>query len=273
MRSLRAVQFEETDMRRTVLCIAAILCGCGGGSSTGPTPTLTMTSVPQGLYSGTTSAGGTMAGGTMAGLVLPDGSFYFLYTAPGNTNLIGGAIQGSMSALDGTFLSVAAKDVDLLGWGVLTTAIQGTYTIKQRLAGTVNFLSMNQSVGFDSVYSSQYEVPASLAAIAGTYVGNAGTPAGSESTTISVSAAGAVAGVGASGCTFSGVASPIPNANAFQISMTMGGAPCAEPNTVLTGAAFYEASTRRLFGVGMTASRDNGAVFAGTKQCSTTCAR
>ena len=262
--------------RAIAACTLAVLASaCGGGASPGNCTIIdpnrsadlpscsgaqTQTSSPDGLYLGTTSTGRTTAG-----LLLDDGSFYVLYSATNNPAIIAGAVQGTGSPSNGSFSSTNAKDINLEGLGLLSTTLAASYTPKQSLSGTVTYPSLGQTVTFSGTYDPRYDVAPSLAIIAGNYSGQAGSTAGAENATLSVTSTGVISGIGTSGCTFSGVATPRSKGNVYNTSVTFGGAPCLLPNGMLTGVAYFDSSTMRLYVIAMTSGRDAGVIYAGTK--------
>ena len=270
--------FRAVCSRAIAACmLAAFVISCGGGASPGNctvidpnrspelpscsgTQTQTQISTPDGLYLGTTSSGRTAAG-----LFLDDGSFYVLYSAQNNPAIIAGAAQGTGTASNGTFSSANGKDINLEGLGLLSTTLAASYTPKQSVIGTVTYPSLSQTVTFSGTYAPQYEVVPTLATIAGNYSGRAGSTSGTENATLTVTSTGVISGIGSSGCTFSGVATPRPKGNVYNTSFTFGSAPCLLPGGTLTGVAYFDASTMRIYVIAMTSARDAGVIYAGTK--------
>ena len=76
-------------------------CSSGGGDSAAPV-------VPAGTAEGLWT--GMMAGRTVNGAVLDDGTYWFLYSAVGNSALMAGTLQGNGSSLNGTFTSSNGLD-------------------------------------------------------------------------------------------------------------------------------------------------------------------
>jgi hypothetical protein len=243
--------------------IAATLSACGGGGLGIPdlVPQTQNTTIPEGLYAGTTSTNRTIVG-----LVLDDGTYYILYSDINNPALIAGVFQGSGTALNGSFSSSNGKDFNLQGLGVLSANISASYTLKQSFNGSINYPSLNQTGSFTGSYDSKYELTPSLATIAGTYTGTSGTSSGvGDNVTLTISSSGTITGSGASGCTFSGTVAPRSKGNVYNASITFGGSPCLFANTTVTGGAYYDAVAKRLYAVGLKAARDNGVIFVGTK--------
>lgn len=240
------------------------LSGCGGGSGgstqASTTPTQPVITPPDGLYVGTSNAGRTVTG-----LVLDDGSYYFIYSAPNNPSLIGGAIQGTGTASGGTFTSRNGVDLNLEGNNALATTISASYVAGASLNGTVTYPSQNFSSTFTTTYSKNYEAAPSLAAIAGTYTGLGASTATSEQTSLTVSSSGAITGSSVSSCSLSGSVSPRSKGNAYNASIAFGGPPCLISGGTFTGIAYFDSASKRLYGVVLNSGRTNGFVFNGTK--------
>lgn len=255
-------------MKTLAFAVASISCtvlvGCGGGGSSSGTASTPapqqVTIIPEGLYSGMTNTGRTITG-----LVLDDGAYYVLYSAINNPSIIAGAVQGTGTALNGSFSSSNGRDINLEGLGAPAATLSSSYVLSTSLNGSLAYPSLNQTTTFTSTYDKNYELTPSLAAIVGTYSGAAGSPAGSESATLTVSASGAVTGRGTSGCVFSGTVTPRPKGNVYNATITFGGSPCLFANTAVTGGAYFDAPSKRLYAVGMKAARDTGFIFSGGK--------
>lgn len=242
--------------------LAMIVAGCTASQSdpASPAPPGSRTEVPQGLFSGSTSTGRQVTG-----IVLDDGTYYVLYSSANNPGVIAGAVQGTGSALNGSFTSTNGRDINLEGLGVLSASVSASYQLKASLNGTIAYPTLNQSPTFTSVYDARDETAPSLAAIAGTYAGRAGSSRVVEDGTVTISLSGVVMARGESGCTSSGRITPRAHGNAYDLTFTFGGAPCLYPQALFTGGAYYDAATRRVYGVALNASRDAGFIFSGVK--------
>lgn len=268
------IAFRTVWGRAIATCMLAIfVSSCGGGSSSGNCTTIdpsrssnlpscagAQSNAPDGLYVGTTSTGRIATG-----LILDDGSFYVLYSTRDNPSIIAGAIQGTGTALNGSFSSTSARDINLEGLGMLSTTLAASYTVKQSLSGTVTYPSLTQTVTFTSTYDAQYEAAPALSIIAGNYSGRAGSNIGTENATLTVMSTGVISGIGSSGCRFSGSATPRAKGNVYDTSITFDSAPCLLPGSTLTGVAYFEASTNRIYAIGMTSGRDAGFIYAGSR--------
>jgi len=262
---------------KKILLIAAVsttLAACGGGGGgdggstttaagtpTSPSTTTTAATVTaEGLYVGSTSTGRTVTG-----LVLDDGSSYVIYTAQNNPAVIAGAVVGNGTSSNGSFTSTNARDINLDGIGFQSATVSGSYRQNTSLTGTVTYPALGQSITFSANYDPAYLNTPTLAAVAGTYSGRVGLPSGTESATLTVSSAGVISGRGSSGCVVSGSITPKAKGNAYTTSVTFGGSPCLLANATVTGAAYFDASTKRLYAVSLNSSRTTGMIFAGSK--------
>ena len=243
--------------------LAAGLAGCGGGgssSSAAPASTSAQIASAEGLYTGTTSTNRTVTG-----IILSDGTYYVLYSPQGSSSFIAGVVQGTGTTTGGSFASTDAKDFNLEGQGILSASVSSSFTAKSSFNGTVSYPALNQSVTFTTTYDTDYDTTPSLNAIAGTYAGQSAVVGGSENATVVLSSSGALSGSGNSGCTFSGQATPRAHGNAYDLTVTFGGSPCANANTTTKGIGYYRASTKRLYAAGLNSGRTNGFIYVGAK--------
>lgn len=242
------------------IAIALTMGGCGSGSESNPaaTPAATPTSA-EGLWSGTTNTNRTIAG-----VILDDGTYYVLYSVTANPNLIAGVVQGNGTSSNGSFTSANARDFNLEGLGVLSATISGSYTARQALSGTITYGGAGSST-FTSTFSPAYDTTPSLAILAGTYTGQAGSSAGVQSAALTIASNGVFSGVEASGCSFTGIATPRVHGNIFDHRVTFGGAPCLFAGSTLVGIAYFDVPNSRLYAAAPTDNRTDGVIFSGTK--------
>lgn len=244
---------------RTLSIVAAFaLAGCGGGGGEPLTPAATSTAAAKGLWEGTTSNNRTVAG-----LVFDDGSFYVLYSVAGNPNLIGGVVQGGGTVSGSTFTSTNARDFNVEGLSVVAATVTATPVARQSFNGSVTSPGRS-AVTFTTTYNAAYEQTPSLATLAGTYSGQVALSAGVQTATVTVASSGAVSGNG-QGCLFSGTVVPRSDANAFNVTVTFGAAPCFFVGQTFSGIAYYNATARRLYAAAPNAARTDGVLFIGTK--------
>lgn len=240
------------------LLVLGALAGCGGGGDDSGGAPLASAASAQGLWNGATSTNRTVAG-----LVLSDGTYYVFYSSVGNPTLIAGVIQGSGTSSVGTFSSSNARDFNLEGSGVLPATIASNFAAKQSFGGTIGY-SATVNTTFTSTYDAAYEIVPSLAIVAGSFTGQVASSAGTQSSSLTVSANGAVSGA-SSGCATTGTVSPRSDGNAYDVSLTFGPSPCLFASQTLTGIAYFNATTKRLYAFMPNAARSDGLIFAGNK--------
>lgn len=231
--------------------------GGGGGGSSGSTPPPSGTA--EGLWQGSTNTNRAIAG-----VVLDDGTYWFIYSSAGNSVVIAGVVQGNGASNNGGFSSSNGKDFNLEGLGVNNFTLAGTYTQKSGLVGTLTY-SPSSTTTFTNSYDTDYDLTPSLAAIAGNYSGSAATSGGTESATVIITSSGAITGRGASGCNYTGSASPRTKGNVYNISVTFSGGVCANGTSTVTGIAYFDAPTKQLTSAALNSARSDGFIYVGTK--------
>jgi hypothetical protein len=237
----------------------ALISACGsGGGDVAPAPSSPATSA-EGLWNGTSSNGRTIAG-----LVLDDGTYWFLYSVVGNPSVIAGAFQGNSSSQNGSFTSSNGKDFNLEGLGILDATVNGSYVMKQSLSGTIAFLLGGQTT-FNSTYNADYDLIPNVNLVVGTYTGSTATTGGTEIVTVTLSSPNSITGSSASGCNFTGSFSPRTRGNVYDVSVTFAGGVCSNGTSTVTGVAFFDAATKRLYSAALNSTRTNGFIYFGTK--------
>jgi hypothetical protein len=235
------------------------LSACSGGSDTSPpSPAPVPAASAEGLWTGTTNTNRTVTG-----VVLEDSVYWVLYSAVNDSLTVAGLIQGDSSSQNGVFASSNAKDVNVEGQGTRNATINGRYTMKQSLNGTI-FYPNNVQDTFTTAYDSDYELVPDINAVVGTY---SGSVAVNETAEVIVSLTGAVSGMSNTGCTFTGSFSPRTHGNVFDVTVTFGGqATCSNGTDTVNGIGFYDAGARRLYSAALNSTKTNGSVFIGTKR-------
>jgi hypothetical protein len=215
--------------------IALSACGGGSGGGSGDSGSTTFIQpdvsggVAQGLYNGTDSAGDLVSG-----IILDTGAFYFLYVNQTANTL--GLLQGTASRATGSLGSTDARSYLIAQNSAAGDSVSFSYVAQSSLSGTVYLTAGGSApVTFNANYSPVYDQAPSLANIAGTYSGVAGSIKGVDTVTVTIGATGAVSGQGVSGCVFNGSAAPHGSKNVYDTSITFGGAPCLYPGRTLTG--------------------------------------
>jgi hypothetical protein len=211
------------------------------------------------LYGGTDSAGDLVSG-----VVLDTGVFYFLYVNQTSNTL--GLIQGTAIQSTGSLKSTDAKNY-LIGQNVAASDnIAFSYAAQSSISGSVTpsaGVTGVTGVTFTASYSPVYDQAPSLASIAGTYTGAAGSVRGDDTVSVTISATGAVSGQGASGCLFSGTATPHGSKNIYDATIAFGGAPCLYPGRTLTGV--LSANGNALLAAAPLPDRSDAFVLAASK--------
>lgn len=252
---------KKTVSLCSILFLTLSLSACSGGGSDSPTPPASASATSaEGLWNGTTNSGRSVAG-----LVLHDGTYWFLYTLMGNPSVVAGVVQGNGSSQNGSLTSSNTKDFNLEGLGILDASINGSYVMKQSLNGTIVIANNGGQSTFTTTYNTDYDIPPNPALLTGTYTGSTATTGGVEAVTLTVSAPGAITGSSASLCNFTGTFAPRSSGNAYDVSITFAGGVCSNETSTVTGVAFFDAGTKKLYSAGLNSARTNGFVFIGTK--------
>jgi hypothetical protein len=221
----------------------------------GPIPPTT--SDIEGLWKGTTSRNQIIWG-----LVFADGAYYVLYSQPG-TSSVAGVLQGHGAFANGSFSSTDGRDFGLPPTpGVVAASMAGTYTPKGTLQGSISEAAGTST--FSATYDQTSDDPANLAGMAGTFTGSVASSVGVQNAVFVMSASGTFTG-NASGCTFSGTALPHDNLNLLDVSIHFNGGSCTFGTSTLSGAAYYSAASKVIYGAAPNASRTDGLLFIGSK--------
>jgi hypothetical protein len=241
----------------TAISLAVSACGGSGGGSAAVSPPSMGTA--EGLWNGTTGTGRAISG-----LVLDDGNFWFIYTAVGNNAVIAGAVQGTGASSNGHFTASNGVDFNLEGLGINDFSFSGTYTQKSQIGGALTYTG-GATNSLSGTYSTDYDLTPSLSTVAGTYMGTAATTGGIEAATVTISSAGAISGMSAGGCSFTGTASVRSKGNVYNVAVTFGGGVCSNGTNTVNGVAYYEASSSSFVSAALNTGRSNGFLFEGAK--------
>lgn len=174
--------------------------------------------------------GTTSTGRAVAGLVLDDGSYWLFYTASDNRNILAGLVQGTGTSHFGSFGSSNSRNFHVEGVGIRAATMSGSYV---------------------------------LTLVTGTYVG---LRPDHHAVTVTVDSAGTLSGHSTDGCTVAGTLFPRGKGNLFHTSVTFGGGACRQGTETVTGVAFYDAATHRLYSAALNSARTTSFLFLGTKQ-------
>lgn len=236
---------------------APVACGGGSGeTNASPIPQPTATSA-EGRWMGLTPTGRTVVG-----LVLDDGSYWLFYTAKGNPIVLAGLIQGTGTSHFGAFGSSNTRDLNVEGTGIRAATMNGSYVPNKSFDGTIAYVT-GDTESFTSTHAADSESAPNLTLVAGTY---SGLRTDNHRVTVTVDEAGTLSGHSTDGCTVTGTVSPRAKGNVFKVSATFEGGACRQGTETLTGIAFFDAATNRLYGAALNLARTTSFLFLGTKQ-------
>lgn len=232
---------------------------CGRGYSESDVSSLSQPTrlSAEGRWTGTTSTGRAIAG-----LVLDDGSYWLFYSARGNPHILAGLVQGTGTSHAGSFGSSNARDFNVEGAGIQAGTIRSSYVPKKRFQGTIAYLD-GDTESFTSTYHGNSDSAPNLNLVTGTYVG---LRPDNHTVTMTVDSAGTLSGHASDGCTVAGTFSPRAKGHAFHVTMTFGGGACRHGTETVTGVAFYDAVTNRIYSAALNNARTTSFLFLGTKQ-------
>jgi hypothetical protein len=230
------------------------------GSYTFTLGTATFSSA-EGSWKGTTTDGRKTFGA-----ILDDGSFYFLYLAAGGRNAPGGFIVGNGASLNGSFSSASLVDFNVEGAGVLSGAMAANYVNRQSLNGTITNAGNAFSITFTDAFDPNWYTVPTLAALAGTYAGQAliAAPPAEENLNVTISLSGGISSTDAFGCTRTGQATPRGRGNLYDISFTEG-AGCPFAGQTFTGIGGLDETKTQLIALLTNSGRTTAEVFVGDK--------
>jgi hypothetical protein len=235
----------------TGLLLAALLAGCGGGDDGDDADRLS-------VWTGTTDTNRDLSG-----VVLPDGNYYLLYSAVGTATTVGGAVQGTASVVGEAFASTDALDFSAEGLGIRPSAVAAIIKPTVSFNGSVTPTAGGTAVNFTTRgYSNNFN--ATLPQLAGSYTGTAGFALGVRPAVFAVTADGAVSST-INGCAITGTATPRTDGEAYDFTITFGGAPCALPGATFAGLAWLRPDNGRLQAVARNAATRQSVIFSGAK--------
>lgn len=233
--------------------ITLVACGGGGGAAPASVPAPVTNVSAEGIWSGTGSNGVVISF-----VILENGETWGLY---GTSASINGALFGSTTT-SGTAVSMTGNSFDFISRASGPGSLTGSVVSKSTLS-----VVSNAGTTLNAAYSATYDQAPSLAALAGTFSGQAvsGTVA-PQATTVTISATGVVTAV-VIGCTTSGSVVPRPTGkNIFNVSVTSVGPACAlGSGTVSTGVASFNPATRQFIAMALNPSKSDGFVYVGTR--------
>lgn len=248
-----------------LLLLVGLSACSGGGDTPVPAPTTSSAATAEGFWVGATNSNPSR---TVTGVVLEDGVYWFLYSVAGNSSIVAGVVQGDSNSQNGVLNSSNATDFSIERTPlILNSTVDGSYTMKQNLSGTISYSNPNTQNTLTTTYDSNYELAPDITAIAGTYTGPVSL---NETVEVTVSPNGDITGHSISGppatqCTFIGAFKPRTHGNVFDVTITFGGqALCSNGNGTVNGVGFFQAG--KLYSAALNDAKTNGVVFIGTKQ-------
>lgn len=231
------------------LFIGGVLTACGGGGGTDA-----VVNTAEGYWSGPTSNGSNVS---LA--ILENGDAWGIYSS-GST--IYGALNGTASG-NGTVFSASGKNFDFTAGTVGAGSFTGTVAQKSAINATANIGST-----VSLTYQADYDKPASLANLAGSYAGSGRTGLHTFTGNLTINASGSFTAADG-GCTTSGSLAPRASGkNIFNFSATFVGVCVLPSNTTVNGVAYLDTTVtpNRVLVLGLNSDKSDGVVILGTKQ-------
>ncbi|BBU32689.1 hypothetical protein BTHE68_64230 (plasmid) [Burkholderia sp. THE68] len=244
-----------------VVCAIALAACSTDGSNSAPPPGATATTLPSGgVYKG--SLKGSTAEATL--LMLFNGTAYLFYGGAGGTGLAGVAVatNGAQSG-DGRFTSNSAFDYRVGKAPASPAAFSANFAQAPAVDATVANKDGSAGLAFSGNAASMLDIAPSRANAGGLYSGRGMALGGTTQTRITVAGDGYLAGTTTSGCIFKGTVAPHEGANAYDVSVTFGPAPCPIPDATVTGNAVLDGP--RLLVALPSPDRSNVFLFDGRK--------
>ncbi|MFM0325206.1 hypothetical protein [Caballeronia glebae] len=220
-----------------VCAVALAACSSGGPNSAPPPGSVTTTLPSGGVYKGSLKE--NAADATL--LMLFDGSAYLFYGSAGGTGLAGVAVakNGAQSG-DGRFTSEAAFDYRVGKASASPAVFSANFAHAPAVDATVAHTDGSAGLAFSGNAAPMLDIGPSRANAGGLYSGRGMSLGGTTQTRITVAGDGYLAGTTTSGCIFKGTAAPHEGANAYDVSVTFGPAPCPLPDASVTGNAVLD---------------------------------
>ena len=236
----------------TSAALATLLAACGGGDGKAPTV---------GGW-----AGKTATNRDLTAVIVPDGTYYLMYSAVGDANTVGGAVQGTATLNGEAFTSSDGLDFSAEGAGIRPSAVAAALDEGASFDGTITPAS-GTAVTFQSRYDGG-GTPAGADALqrrlTGAFTGTAGFALGVRPAVFTVAADGAVTS-SINGCAITGTAKPRADIAAYDLTITFGPAPCAIPNLSFTGIAYLRFDNGRLYAAARNAATKQSVIFSGSR--------
>jgi hypothetical protein len=196
--------------------------------------------------------------------MLFDGSAYLFYGGAGGTGLAGVAVAANgTQTSDGRFSSAAAFDYRLGRTSASPVSFSADFSHAPAVDGTVVDRDGSADLAYTARAMPMPDVAPARANVGGLYSGRGMSLGGATQTRITVAGDGYLAGTTTSGCIFKGTTAPHEGANAYDVSVTFGPAPCPLPDVTVTGNAILDGA--RLLVALPSPDRSNVFLFDGRK--------
>ena len=242
-----------------VVCAAtSVACSTDGGNAGSGVVTTTLP--PGGVYKG--SLKGSSVDATL--LMLFDGTAYLFYGSADGADLAGVAVatNGAQTS-DGRFTSTSALDYRPGAAAASPAVFNADFSHAPAVDGTVASKDGRAGLAFTARALPMLDVAPSRANAGGLYSGRGMALGGTTQTRITVAGDGYLAGTTTAGCIFKGTVAPHEGANAYDVSVTFGPAPCPLPDATVTGNAILDG--QRLLVALPSPDRANVFLFDGRK--------
>lgn len=220
--------FQQVSRRIAIATVAvAALSSCGGGDPF------------TGRWEGSVDGKPAMA------IVLGDGTYFLKYTAAAG---LGGLVRGTgdFQAGSGGIQFVSTDGVDYKfaypPQAPAPATIKGKVSVKHAtpaVNGTLNTSPLSMA------YVRPFDPDGSLRHVAGTYTGEITFSLGLRQATFVVTREGKLSSV-LNGCDITGTVVPRKYDDAFDLTITFGGAPCVFPGASFQGALIYSHDLKQL---------------------------
>lgn len=247
----------------SMLLSYSLLAACGGGGGGGgdgkpSTPPPPANSSPVGLWNGTDSIGRTLSAA-----ILDSGEYWAIYSISGNSQVVGGFVQGNYGVVGTKFDSGNLVNFNFEGFGASAGTVSGSFVERKSINLTTAYPNL-QGGPLSGTFNTKYDLTPSVAEVAGNYSGQSANVTGPSSAVLTISGDGSVNG-SSGGCAYTGIIRPRAAGNVYDVLITFGGAPCLLPGAQVAGIAFYDKDDSFLYAAAVDSGRANGFLLLAQK--------
>ncbi|CAG4893937.1 hypothetical protein [Paraburkholderia saeva] len=221
--------------------LCTLLAACAGSGPIPPASQATsILSSSAGVYKGALASHQNV---TL--LALYDGTAWLFYGTPTPGQKAPGgvivAFAGHQTA-NGQYTGSDARNYSLESGNASPVAVAIDFSHAPSIQGVIDGSNGNgrAQTAFTATADTMPAQTASLNAIAGLYVGHAGSLAGGTTSRVSVTKDGFLAGTTPGGCVFRGTVKPNSGVNAYDVSISFGPTPCPAADATITGHAILD---------------------------------